>query len=139
MKVKITLLAIAMLSLCFVNAQETTETKFGKGILNVVAKDSSWSMKFATRMQFLSTTGWDINDGDYSKPETNFLVRRARLKFGGFAASVFGDFLGNGGGGGGGAFCCVGRTCCIPMLGVFKEGFDGFETFEFALSSLKTI
>ena len=69
------------------NAQETTENSFGKGIINVIAKDSSWSMKFGTRFQMLSTTGWDISDGDYDKPETNFLLRRARLKFSGFAYS----------------------------------------------------
>ncbi|GAA4275399.1 porin [Aquimarina mytili] len=87
MKLKTTLTALALFTFCFINAQETTETKFGKGILNVVAKDSSWSMKFATRFQLLGTAGWDINDGDYSKSETNFLVRRARLKFDGFAYS----------------------------------------------------
>lgn len=87
MKLKIMLAALILIILQSVKAQEITETKFGKGILNVVAKDSSWSMKFATRMQFLSTTGWDINDGDFGKPENNFLVRRARLKFNGFAYS----------------------------------------------------
>ncbi|WP_299435046.1 porin [uncultured Aquimarina sp.] len=87
MKLKITLIAVAIFTLCSVKAQETTETKFGKGILNVVAKDSSWSMRFATRFQLLGTSEWGINDGDYSKPETSFLVRRARLKFDGFAYS----------------------------------------------------
>ncbi len=87
MKLKITLTALILFTLCIVNAQETTETKFGKGILNVVAKDSSWSMKFATRFQLLGIAGWDINDGDYGKSETSFLVRRARLKFDGFAYS----------------------------------------------------
>jgi len=85
MKLKVTLTALVLLALYTVNAQDTTETKFGKGIINVVAKDGSWSMKFATRIQILSTTGWSIDDGDYSKPESNFLLRRARLKFGGFA------------------------------------------------------
>ncbi len=87
MKLKITLTALALFTFCFVNAQETTETKFGKGILNVVAKDSSWSMRFATRFQLLGTSGWDINDGDYGKSETSFLIRRSRLKFDGFAYS----------------------------------------------------
>ncbi|WP_103069389.1 porin [Aquimarina sediminis] len=87
MNLKITFTTLILLTFCSLNAQETTETKFGKGILNVIAKDSSWSMKFATRFQLLSTTGWDINDDNYSKPETNFLVRRARLKFGGFVYS----------------------------------------------------
>lgn len=87
LKLKITFTSLFLFIVCFVNSQEITNTKFGKGILNVVAKDSSWSMRFATRMQFLSTIGWDINDDDFSKPKTNFLVRRARLKFGGFAYS----------------------------------------------------
>ncbi|WP_234859317.1 porin [Aquimarina aquimarini] len=87
MKLKVIITALVISISYGINAQEITETKFGKGILNVVAKDSSWSMKFAARMQFLSTTGWDINDDDFSSPETNFLVRRARLKFGGFAYS----------------------------------------------------
>ncbi len=87
MKLKNTLTALALFTLFFVNAQEITETKFGKGILNVVAKDSSWSMKFATRFQLLGISGWDINDGDYGKSETSFLIRRSRLKFDGFAYS----------------------------------------------------
>ncbi len=87
MKLKSTFAVLALLVLVHANAQEITNTKFGKGILNVVAKDSSWSMKFSARMQFLATNGWDINDGEFSKAETNFLLRRARLKFGGFAYS----------------------------------------------------
>ncbi|GGX08296.1 porin [Aquimarina muelleri] len=72
---------------CIATSQEVTKTKFGQGNLNIIAKDSSWSMKFATRFQLLSTTAWDINDDHYSKSKTDFLVRRARLKFGGFAYS----------------------------------------------------
>lgn len=68
-------------------AQETTSPKFGKGLFNLVGKDSTWTMKVGARMQFLSTNSWDITDGDYSKAESSFLVRRARLKFDGFAFS----------------------------------------------------
>ncbi len=70
-----------------VQGQDITKSKFGKGIINVIAKDSSFSLKFATRMQFLSTTEWSYNGTRYSKPESDFLVRRARLKFSGFAYS----------------------------------------------------
>lgn len=69
-----------------VSAQETNAPKFGKGLFNLVGKDSTWSMKIATRMQFLSTNTWETEDG-ISNPESNYLVRRARLKFNGFAYS----------------------------------------------------
>jgi phosphate-selective porin OprO/OprP len=68
-------------------SQEITETKFGKGMLNLVAKDSSWSVKFAPRIQFRAMTQWDHDGNSYGKPEHNFLIRRARLKFDGFAFS----------------------------------------------------
>ncbi len=76
-----------LLGTMIVQGQDITNTKFGKGIINVIAKDSSFSLKFATRMQFLSTTEWDYTGTKYGKPNTNFLVRRARLKFSGFAYS----------------------------------------------------
>jgi hypothetical protein len=69
-------------------AQETPSPKFGKGLFNLVGKDSTWTMKVGARMQFLATNAWDINgNGDFEKSESSFLVRRARLKFGGFAFS----------------------------------------------------
>ncbi len=69
-----------------VSAQETNTPKFGKGLFNLVGKDSSWTMKVGARMQFLATNAWDMDaNGDFGKAETNFLVRRARLKFGGYA------------------------------------------------------
>lgn len=86
MKLKTTLVAFLLvtLSVTSINAQDITNNKFGKGLINYVAKDSSFSVKFATRFQLLAITDWAINDGDFSKPESNFLVRRSRLKFGGF-------------------------------------------------------
>lgn len=69
-------------------AQETNSPKFGKGLFNLVGKDSTWTMKVGARMQFLATNVWDIDgNGDFGKNESNVLVRRARLKFGGFAYS----------------------------------------------------
>jgi hypothetical protein len=68
-------------------AQEITDTSFGKGMLNLVAKDSSWSVKFAPRIQFRANTAWDYLDDQYTEPQFNFLIRRARLKFDGFAVT----------------------------------------------------
>ncbi|OAB80463.1 porin [Cochleicola gelatinilyticus] len=80
-------LFITLVSFVQTHAQDTTETKFGKGLINLVAKDSSWSVKFAPRIQFRAVSNWDYNGTSYNKPEHNFLIRRARLKFGGFAYS----------------------------------------------------
>ena len=67
-------------------SQETNAPQFGKGLFNLVGKDSTWSMKIATRMQFLAIANWEEGtDGGLVNPESNFLVRRARLKFDGFA------------------------------------------------------
>lgn len=66
--------------------QDITESKFGKGILNVVAKDSSYSANFALRFQTLFTSSWETSKGEgLENGKSNFLIRRARLKFGGFA------------------------------------------------------
>lgn len=89
MKLKITLFVV-LFSTCFSftsNAQKVVDSKFGKGVFNVIAKDSSWSMKFATRMQFLSTSVLAANDDTSSEIDQNFLIRRARFKFDGFAFS----------------------------------------------------
>lgn len=86
----LTKIAIVILILVASNAfaQETSSPKFGKGLFNLVGKDSTWTMKMGMRMQMLSSNGWDIDsNGDYEKAESSFLIRRARLKFGGFAYS----------------------------------------------------
>lgn len=81
-------LLVFLLFLSFRGAsQEVVEATFGKGMLNLIAKDSTWSVKFATRMQFLAIGEWDSNGESYDKGKSNFLVRRARLKFNGFAFS----------------------------------------------------
>lgn len=82
------LLVVAILCLGYTtNAQKVVDSKFGKGVFNVIAKDSSWSMKFATRMQLLSTSSLSANDPNTAEIEQNFLIRRARFKFDGFAFS----------------------------------------------------
>ena len=85
---KVKLLLTLMLLTSIGLAQDTTNNKFGKGFYNVVAKDNSYSMKFAVRMQSLYTSEWNINDSTGMGPGTGqFLIRRARLKFGGHAYS----------------------------------------------------
>jgi hypothetical protein len=85
-------LLIANLFLLFttlVYSQENNikTTNFGKGILNIVGKDSTWSMNFSARMQILSTSAWDVADDKLTNPSQDFLLRRSRLKFNGFAYS----------------------------------------------------
>ncbi len=67
-------------------AQELKDIKFGKGMINFTAKDSSFSVKFAPRIQILSSTNWKYDDVEdqFGNANTSFLIRRARLKFGGF-------------------------------------------------------
>ena len=81
-------LAILLFSMCqSLHSQEIMDFKFGKGLLNFTAKDSSFKVKFAPRIQFRSNTSWTINDGSLNDPQQNFLIRRARLKFDGWAYS----------------------------------------------------
>ena len=67
------------LTLC---AQQTIESTFGNGV-TVVAADESFSMKFNARVQSLFIT--EVPEMDFSEVETNWLIRRSRLKFSGFA------------------------------------------------------
>ena len=81
MTLKARLTIVSLFTLAFINAQETTAPKFGKGLFNLVGQDSSWTMKIGTRMQILAISNWEDSESN----ESNFLVRRARLKFDGFA------------------------------------------------------
>ncbi|MFD2512972.1 porin [Pontibacter locisalis] len=62
-------------------AQSINKSKFGKG-LQFIAADSSFSLKFSTRFQMLYQGA--INNSA-EQLEDRFLIRRARLKFEGFA------------------------------------------------------
>lgn len=82
------LLFFGLVTSYFAQAQDITNNKFGKGLVNVVAKDSSYSLKFAARFQSLYTGSWDFpNNDNLENGEGQFLIRRARLKFEGFAYS----------------------------------------------------
>ena len=88
LEMKLRLSLVVFICVHFVCASQTiSDTSFGKGLLNFVAKDSSFSVKFAPRIQarFIGTTNYI--DNQYNTPEYNFLIRRARLKFDGFAFS----------------------------------------------------
>ncbi|MFT5754050.1 MAG: phosphate-selective porin OprO/OprP [Flavobacterium sp.] len=80
---------ICLLITAFSYSQENTvkTSKFGKGIFHIVDKDSTWSMNFSARMQFLSNSNWEVSDNKFVNPTQDFMVRRSRLKFDGFAYS----------------------------------------------------
>ncbi len=87
---KLTLIGIIFIFTCthFSYSQEISSTRFGDGLLNIMGKDSTWSMKVGARMQLLSNFSWtDEGQNKFANPEQDFLVRRARLKFNGFAYS----------------------------------------------------
>ncbi|MBC8767400.1 porin [Arenibacter sp. BSSL-BM3] len=88
MKMKCLALGLIICSFFTSYSQETNAPEFGKGLFNLVGKDSTWSAKIAARMQFLSSTTWSENsNGDFTDPHFNALIRRARLKFDGFVYS----------------------------------------------------
>jgi hypothetical protein len=68
-------------------AQEISDNNFGNGMINFIAKDSSFSVKFAPRIQSRYQTERSYYEEDYDPVDINFSVRRARLKFDGFAFS----------------------------------------------------
>ena len=87
MKLRNLLIVVVCFAYTISNAQTITDTKFGKGLINFVAKDSSYSVKFAPRIQARFNSQWDYNGETYGDATQNFLLRRARLKFSGFAYS----------------------------------------------------
>ncbi|MDC6390932.1 porin [Maribacter sp. PR1] len=88
MKLKLFPLGILFFLLTVCKAQETNSPSFGKGLFDLVGKDSTWSMNVSARMQFLTLATWDNGpDNGWINPEQSFLIRRSRLKFNGFAYS----------------------------------------------------
>ena len=81
-------LGLALCTISVSYSQEPNSPEFGKGLFNLIGKDSTWSAKIAARMQILSSTTWTENPNDnFTDPHFNSLIRRARLKFDGFAYS----------------------------------------------------
>ena len=85
LKAKQITLILCVIFSSFLKAQGVSDTKFGKGMINFIAKDSSFSVKFAPRIQSRYQGQWDYDGEEYDEANLNFIVRRARLKFGGFA------------------------------------------------------
>jgi len=83
MRLRLLITALAVFLSLFIYAQETPTPKFGKGLFNLVGQDSSWTMKVGARMQILAISDMEKD----ANPETNMLIRRARLKFDGYAFS----------------------------------------------------
>ena len=83
MKINFLVVTLLFCATASLRAQEIKGPKFGNGLLNIVGQDSSWSMKVGLRTQFLSESTWGENQNN----ETSFLIRRARLRFEGFAFS----------------------------------------------------
>jgi phosphate-selective porin OprO/OprP len=81
---KVSLISL-LISTTSLYGQEVGTSKFGKGIFNIKGENDSFSMNISARMQFLTSSTWIESDGGYGSPESNFLVRRSRLKFKGFA------------------------------------------------------
>ena len=78
------LLAVVLLS-TNVLGQQKIENIFGKGIVNIIAQDSTYSMKLGARFQNLFVFEMPLDTtGDFT---TDFQLRRARLKMAGFAFS----------------------------------------------------
>lgn len=85
LKAKQITLILCVIFSSFLKAQDVSDTKFGKGMINFIAKDSSFSVKFAPRIQSRYQGQWDYDGEEYDEANLNFIVRRARLKFDGFA------------------------------------------------------
>ncbi|UNY99570.1 OprO/OprP family phosphate-selective porin [Zhouia spongiae] len=87
MKLKFLVLVLCVCLINITQGQEVKAPEFGKGILNITGKDNSWSMKLGARIQMLSVSEWTNDDGNIIDPNSNFSIRRARIKMDGFAFS----------------------------------------------------
>ena len=84
-KLGISILAVAFTLVSARAQQGVNDISFGKGLMNYVAADSSFSVKFAPRMQvrYYGNSGFD--NGSLGKVDHDFLIRRSRFKFDGWA------------------------------------------------------
>ena len=80
---KVLCIAVLVFSIHHGFSQERTNNKFGKGI-QAVAQDLSFYMKFGMRFQTLYDGSLNLTSNEWSD---KFMIRRARLKFEGFAYS----------------------------------------------------
>lgn len=83
MKFKATLLTVICFISSFIMLSQVSYKKFGDGI-KIQTADSTGNIKISARIQNLLVVKSDLDGTD---PSTNAMVRRARLKFSGFAYS----------------------------------------------------
>lgn len=85
-KFSFSLILILSITSFNVNSQNTVLNSFGKGVVNIVSKDSSFSTKLGLRIQSLYIGEWNLNDTTgFDAGNSKFLIRRARIKLDGFA------------------------------------------------------
>ena len=82
----VVLTSLLIFIFCLDVQSQVSPHKFGKGI-HVYGQDSTFHLRFGFRFQNLFTTEFTSVDGSLEDASANFLVRRARLKFDGFAFS----------------------------------------------------
>lgn len=85
--IKYILLPFCALLITFSSVAQFKDYTFGEG-LRYTAKDSSFYIKASARFQTLFVGEWNVNNDDLANIgnyNSNFLTRRARLKFDGFA------------------------------------------------------
>lgn len=83
---KLFVLLIVLLSGTTLGLSQIKTNSFGKGI-TFSDTDSTFYMKLNFRIQNLSNQEWEVVDGSLANHESNFLIRRSRLKMGGWAIS----------------------------------------------------
>lgn len=86
MHCKIFLVGLLFLFIPVAHSQISTPD-FGEGMLQVIGKDSSWSVRFAPRIQVRALSLWEYDGAKFGESQQSFIIRRARLKFDGFAYS----------------------------------------------------
>lgn len=85
---KAVVLILALICINSALSQPQLNNRFGNGIINATSADSSWSMKFGLRFQTLYMGSNDIDEvTGIGAGSSQFMIRRARLKFDGFAYS----------------------------------------------------
>jgi len=87
--IKSFLFIVFILSLSHYSSGQFKDYSFGEGF-RYNAKDSTFDIKATFRFQSLFEGNWRVNNddlGDIGNLSSNFLIRRARLKFDGFAYS----------------------------------------------------
>ena len=81
---------LCVVLLCLISStliSQISTKQFGKGI-QFQGKDSTFHVKMNVRFQNLMTHSWNLEDdelGSFKDYSSNYLVRRSRLKFGGWA------------------------------------------------------